>query len=214
MSAMGPSDSNSSATPPSPVTLTERDLTNLMRGRDVLVAREVDALCDNVKSSPERRGGLSDFFNNEALFQAGMSASPDQPKGLAILKTLQKPEFRDVREFFQKVGDALQKAVSSLEDNPDIKESGPQFALEDGIVKFNPEVSELLVCSPGFMDPLVGLKNVKPVNPETMERFEKAVEREERKLNQIADKDFQNGTDRYGAEMDKIARGPLPFSFK
>lgn len=214
MAAMGPSDNKSGSTPPSPGTLTERDLTNLMRGRDVVVAREVDALCDHVKSSPEARGGLSDFFNNEALLQAGMAVAPDSPKGLAILKTLQKPEFRDVRQFFQKVGDALQKAASSLENDPNIRESGPQFTMEDGIVKFNPEVSELLVCSPGFMDPLVGLKNVKPVKPETMEHFEKAVAQEERKLNQIVDKDLQNGTDRYGEEMHKLARGPLPFSFK
>lgn len=214
MAAMGPSDNKSSAMPPSPGTLTERDLTNLMRGRDVMVAREVDALCDHAKSSPEARGGLSDFFNNQALFQAGMAVAPDSPKGLAILKTLQKPEFREVREFFQKVGDALQKAVSSLEDNPEVRESGPQLTLEDEIVKFNPEVSELLICSPGFMDPIVGLKNVKPVKPETMERFEKVVAREERKLNQIADKDLQNGTDRYSDEMNKLASGPLPFSFK
>lgn len=211
---MGPSDNKSGATPPSPGTLTGRDLTNLMRGRDVMVAREVDALCDLTKSSPEVRGGLSDFFNNEALHSAGMTVVPDSPKGLAILKTLQMSEFRDVREFVQKVSEAVQKAVSSLEDNPDIRESGAQFTMEDGIVKFNPEVSELLVCSPGFMGPLVALKNVEPVQPETMERFERAVAWEEFKLGQIIDKDIKNGTDRYGDEINKIAHGPLPFSLK
>ena len=77
------------------------------------------------------------------------------------------------------------------------------FSYENATVKFNPDAAEVLICTPGFMDPIAKLRQMPPISQQTMERFEKAVEKHEASIERM-------GPNKYNATLNDIGRNLDP----
>lgn len=159
-----------------------------------MAARKVDAICQAVRDSPEKQGMVAEMFNDAAFGVVhGFNRDADHSQMLAVIKTLKKPEFSEIKERFLETGKALNQAVegfagnqalfSKMAENPAVNEDGSPSLF----VRMKPENAELLVCDPNFMDPLVKIGNLPPIDPRKIERFEKAVNAEESRMAKLDD---------------------------
>lgn len=162
--------------------LSSRDIANFLNGRDVLVARDVDQLCAAVKAAPQdQKEGLAKAFGQAAVMKPRLDIN--SIGGIALLKTMQKPEFSEIKNIFEKTGSAIRQSLEGLEKENlfDDREAQISFS-EKGQVSFSPKLAEVMLCSPGFMDPIMTLKNMPPPSQEVMDRFGRAVHAEENKM--------------------------------
>lgn len=178
-----------------------QDIANFLSGRDVMAARKVDFLCDMAKSSQMVQEGLTKMFN-----QARPSSVFSNSDAAAFLKVIQKPEFKEIKERFEKIGTALSRSMEALdEDSYSLLEARNSFASHEKIfVGFDNELSKALVCHKGFMDPLAEISNLPPLNPHTVKSFEKALGKEQGKLLMIELQDAIEGTDKFSRELRAV----------
>jgi hypothetical protein len=113
------------------------------------------------------QGRVARSFNNVSANMEGLAAAPPSDKlTLAVAKTMQQPEFHDIRDRMIETSRAIQQASEgflmneklgeAMKDNPRVNQYGESSLY----VQMKPEDAELLVCDPNFMDPLVRLSNM------------------------------------------------------
>ena len=183
--------------------LSSRDIANFLNGRDVMAARVVDQLCEMAKADPALSHALKDKFNSGSFNGDGVDMRG--AKSIAFLKVIQRPEFGDIKEHFEKMGTALRKSMDALESDPLPIRAELDPATEDQLfIKMNSETAQALLCHQGFMDPIAQVANLPPVNPHTIQSFETAMMKEEKKLSLMHIGDYLNGTDNFDRQITRI----------
>ena len=168
--------------------LTPRDIVNFLSGRDIMTARQVDAICQSVKENPQHQETVAYKFNELAIYDEKALITSGPVNALATAKVMQRPEFSDVKDHLLKTSRAINAAAQGLLQNEDLAEALKDNDYKDAsgrtrlFAQMKPEDATLLVCDPEFMDPLIELKNMKPVDPAQLKKFEDAVDNETRKL--------------------------------
>lgn len=173
-----------------------------------MAARVVDHICEMSKADPELSNALKDKFNSGSFNGGG--ADMQRANSIAFLKVIQRPEFRDIKERFEKIGTAMRQSMNALESDPlPIPESASTSesntpSKDQLYIKMNSETAQALLCHRGFMDPLAQMANLPPVNPHTVQSFETAMEKEERKLALMQIADYLNDTHNLDRQMTRI----------
>lgn len=173
-----------------------------------MVAREVDAACQQMKESDEVRNRVTTYFNDRSESPWAKAAKILQPQNIATLDVLMRPEFSDIRSHFETINEKLKQSQEGFGKEGFLKEFGQAHINADLTVTLKPEQAQAVVCNPDIMDPIISLKNIPSIDPARMKTFEEAVATQQAKLQGMLDGDVDN----YVSEVMRVdAEGQKTF---